>query len=195
MPKSLESRPRVKSYEAWSFFKWNQQNCNHTLAYTRMSLCKCGTLQVWQLFSDSLALCRGRVLTNSLLRTFIRKFLRWKHPRKMKFVPHWKMAYCCLVISSPSYYFGFHHLSVIFLSSSVAFFPLISHQLTPSFLAASQLFKRSGHRITHSKQVGFLCKNQTTGLVYWLELGIRSSVHLFQKTVKVFFFLLNVLNI
>lgn len=77
---------------------------------------------------------------------------------------------------------------IIFLSSSVAFFPLISHQLTPSFLAASQLFKRSGHRITHSKQVGFLCKNQTTGLVYWLELGIRSSVHLFQKTVKVFLF-------
>lgn len=114
MPKSLESRPRVKSYEAWSFFKWNQQNCNHTLAYTRMSLCKCGTLQVWQSAHGHGTEPGNLKTTNSLLRTFIRKFLRWKHPRKIKFVPHWKMAYCCLVISSPSYYFGFHHLSVIF---------------------------------------------------------------------------------
>lgn len=58
--------------------------------------------------------------TNSRLRTF-RKFLQWKCPRKKKFVPHWEVACCHLVISFPSIFFCFvfHHLQFPFFHKSI----------------------------------------------------------------------------
>lgn len=95
-------------------------------------------------------------LTNVPLRTFIRRrFCGGKCPRKMKLVPHWKMAYC---LSSPSNFFGVFTISVI----SSCLFSInqspANSQIPGCFPAVQEV--RSPHR-SQQTRVHFLWRNQT----------------------------------